>query len=94
MRDNFKKFEDKGCSILGISMDGAETHRKFCGDLELKFDLLADVEKKAHEAYGFKGYSRALFLVDKKGVVKYANRKFDLKKESWEELFKALEALE
>jgi peroxiredoxin len=75
-------------------MDGVESHKKFHEELELPFDLLADVEKKAHEAYGFKAMNRSLFLVDKKGVVRYANRKFDLKKESWEELYQALEALE
>jgi peroxiredoxin len=71
-------------------MDSVESHKKFWEKLQLPFDLLADVEKKAHQAYGFKGMTRALFLVGKDGKIRFVNRKFDLKKESWDELYKAL----
>ena len=94
LRDNIKKFEDKNCVVLGISMDDAESHKKFCDDNKLPFDLLVDKDKKTHEAYGFKSMVRALFLIDKNGKVVFVNRKFDLKKESWDDLYKAVAALE
>jgi len=74
-------------------MDGVDSHRKFCDDLTLPFDLLADTDKKLHEAYGFKKMVRALVLVDKKGVIRFVNKAYGLKPEQWEELLKEVEAL-
>ena len=79
--------------ILGISADPVETHLKFCDSLKLPFDLLADTKMKGHKAFGFKKRARALFLIDKEGIVRFANRKFNLKKPAWAELGKAVAAL-
>ena len=79
--------------ILGISADKVDTHLKFCDSLKLPFDLLADTEMKGHKAFGFKKKVRALFLIDKKGVVRFANRKFNLKDAAWKELTEAVSAL-
>lgn len=93
LRDSLKKFTEADTVVLGISTDSAESHKKFCSDLELPFDLLADTDGKLHKAYGFKGMVRALVLIDKKGEIRYVNRKFNLSKEHWDELFKEVEAL-
>lgn len=69
-------------------MDGVGSHKKFCDELELGFDLLADPEKKVHQAYGFKDMVRALILVGKDGKIVFVNKKFDLKDESWKALMK------
>lgn len=94
MRDNVKKFEAKDVVIFGISNDPVDSHKKFCDDQKLPFALLADTEMKAHEAFGFKKRVRATFLIDKKGNIVYANKDFKLKPEVWDELYKAVEALE
>jgi len=69
-------------------MDGVGSHKKFCDELELPFDLVADPEKKVHQAYGFKDMVRALILIGKDGKILFVNKKFDLKDESWKALMK------
>jgi peroxiredoxin Q/BCP len=79
--------------VLGVSTDGVDSHKQFCDKEKLPYDLLADPDKKVHESFGFKGKVRALILVDKKGAIAFLNRKFDLKKESWDALYAAVDAL-
>ena len=93
LRESFKEFEEAETTILGISYDGVGSHQKFCDELELPFDLVADPDKKVHEAYGFKAMVRALILVDKEGKIVFVNKKFDLKDESWKLLMKQVEGL-
>jgi peroxiredoxin Q/BCP len=93
LRDSLAEFEAAGTTVLGISMDPVDSHKKFCDDLALPFDLIADPDKKIHAAYGFNGYTRALILVGKDGKIAYVNKKFDLKEEGWAELMKQVEAL-
>ena len=88
LRDSLAEFEAAGTTVLGISMDPVDSHKKFCDDLALPFDLLADPDKKIHAAYGFNGYTRALILVGKDGKILFVNKKFDLKDESWKALMK------
>jgi peroxiredoxin Q/BCP len=92
-RENYKRFEEAETAVLGISMDGVGSHKKFCDELELPFDLIADPDKKLHEAYGFKGMVRALILIGKDGKILHVNKKFGLKKEEWEALMKDVVAL-
>lgn len=93
MRDNIKKFEDKECVVLGVSMDDAASHKKFCDDQKLPFDLIVDTDGKIHKAFGFEKRVRATFLIDKKGTIAYANKAFKLDDATWGELYKAVEAL-
>ncbi len=41
--------------MLGISADGAESHRKFRDKYELPFPLLSDPDRKVMEKYGAYG---------------------------------------
>lgn len=50
--DNFK---NKGFSILGVSPDSVESHKKFKQKYDLKVILLSDPDKKVAEAYGAYG---------------------------------------
>jgi len=93
LRDAVKTFDEAETTILAISKDGVESHKKFCDDEKLPFDLIADTESKVHEAYGFKEMVRALILVGKDGKILYVNKKYDLKEESWKALLKEVEAL-
>src|SRR5207253_3866365 len=38
--------------ILGVSIDNAESHKKFCAKEGLNFKLLADTDTKVSQAYG------------------------------------------
>jgi thioredoxin-dependent peroxiredoxin len=93
LRDSFKEFEEAETSIVGVSFDGVGSHKKWCDELELPFDLIADPDKKVHQAYGFKDMVRALVLIGKEGKILFVNKKFDLKEPSWKELMKEVEAL-
>lgn len=73
-RDNIFAFRDINAQILGVSLDDAESHRKFAEKYGLPFPLLADIEGKASEAYsvktrmfGMKVAKRQTFLIDPDG---------------------------
>jgi len=77
-RDQFKKF--KNTTILGVSVDSPERHRKFIDKYDLPFELITDDNKKICGKYGvwqekklygktFMGIVRSTFIIDKTGVV-------------------------
>jgi peroxiredoxin len=81
IRDNLKNYEQLNAQPLGISVDSMFTLGKFKEDQNLNFPLLSDFNKEASAAYGalyedffgMKGVSkRAAFVVDKEGIVQYA----------------------
>ena len=53
-RDNIFAFKKINAQILGVSLDGVESHAKFAEKYSLPFPLLADMEGKAADAYGVK----------------------------------------
>jgi peroxiredoxin len=82
IRDNIATYEGLNSTVVGISVDSPFTLRKFKTDQNLNFPLLSDFNKEASPAYGafyeqfmldLKGVSkRAAFVVDKDGVIRYA----------------------
>lgn len=82
VRDNLKIYESLHATPVGISVDSTATLNKFKEDQGLNFTLLSDFNKEASRAFdaiyeewgfGMKGVSkRAAFVVDKDGVVQYA----------------------
>jgi len=79
-RDNLGSLKKIGVVVLGVSADDTKSHGKFAEKEKLNFPLLADVEKKAINAYGvwveksmygkkYMGIQRDSFLIDEKGVV-------------------------
>ncbi len=74
------KFKKLNCEILGISRDNLNSHEKFKNKYKIKFDLLADEEKKVLKKYKvwakkkfmgreFLGIVRTTFLIDKRGKI-------------------------
>jgi peroxiredoxin Q/BCP len=72
------EFEAKNAVVLGVSTDNLDAHRKFKNVCELSVKLLADTDKKAHDAYGVWrqknmygktvwGTVRSTFLIDEEG---------------------------
>lgn len=82
MRDNLAAYNQLNAEVVGISVDSPFTLSKFKQDQNLNFPLLSDFNKEASPAYGafydnfvlgLKGVSkRAAFVVDKNGIVQYA----------------------
>ena len=74
------KFKKLDCQIYGISKDNMKSHNKFKEKYKIKFDLLADDEKKIVKSYKvwakkkfmgkeFMGIVRSTFLIDPKGKI-------------------------
>jgi peroxiredoxin Q/BCP len=81
--DNLQQFSAAKVAVLGISPDGAESHRRFRAEHGLSFPLLTDADHAVMEAYGAWGEKtlygkksvgviRSTFLVDEEGRVRRA----------------------
>ena len=81
-RDSMKKYESAGVNVVAISVDSLFVLERFKAEQILNFPLLSDFNKEVSRSYGalyedfvldMKGVSkRSAFLVDKQGVIKYA----------------------
>lgn len=82
IRDNYAMYNDLNAVVYGISNDSLFVLGKFKEEQKLNFDLLSDFNKTVSAAYdslypdfifGMQGVSkRASFVIDKNGIVKYA----------------------
>jgi len=90
LRDNYKLLLKHGYEVLGVSTDDEKSHRKFIAKEKLPFRLLADTDKKMHEAFGtwgeksmygrkFMGTLRTTFVIDEKGIIEEVIEKVDTK---------------
>ncbi len=77
MLDEFKK---AGASLVGISVSSTRSHRAWKENIGISFPLLSDADTKVARMYDvmnpednlLKGHStRAIFIVDRKGIVRY-----------------------
>ena len=55
MRDNMAKLEAEGYQVIGVSVDSAESHKKFAAKHELNFPLVADTDHRLVEQTGVWG---------------------------------------
>jgi len=83
IRDDISRYQNTNAQVLGISVDSVFTLAKFKEEQQLNFPLLSDFNKEVSTAYdsiyesftgmNMKGVSkRSAFLVDKAGVIQYA----------------------
>ena len=73
-RDGIEEFAGLNATIVGISAQNAESHRKFKANRNLPFTLLSDKGLTVATLYGAKGLlgmKRATFLIDQHGIVRY-----------------------
>ena len=73
------EFRTYHAALAGISVDGAWCHAAFARDRKLHFPLLSDFEPKGEVARRYGAYrqgdgvaERALFVIDKNGVVSWS----------------------
>jgi len=84
-RDSMKDYENLDAQVLAISVDGPFSQKLWADKNKFNFPLLSDFNKEVSPAYGafydvwlpgkwdLKGVSkRSAFVVDKKGIVQYA----------------------
>ena len=78
--ENYKRFEEKGVVVIGISKDSVASHVKFAEKYNLPFILLSDKELTAINAYGVwqekkmcgkvsMGVVRTTFVIDEDGNI-------------------------
>ncbi len=80
LRDSMNDLRALGVSIVGVSADNEESHKKFSESYALSFPLLADTNKKIIESYGvwgektapgktYMGLLRTTFVIDPDGII-------------------------
>ena len=76
----FTEFRKRNVTVIGISRDSVESHRKFAEKYNLPFILLSDPELQAIQAYGVwqekklygkssMGVVRTTFIIDESGAI-------------------------
>ena len=79
-RDNIGELSAKGYEVLGVSINTADSHRKFIEKQQLPFHLIADTDHRLTEEMGvwgeksmcgrkYMGTLRTTFLIDENGVI-------------------------
>ena len=77
-KDEFEKYNT---TIIGVSKDSCESHKKFIKNKNLNITLISDSEKEIQESYGvwrlkkfmgreFMGTVRSTFLIDSSGKIR------------------------
>lgn len=74
-RDSHEDFTDAGATVIGISSDSVDSHRRFAEKHGLPFRLLADVDGTARAAYGTGKTlgllpGRVTYVIDPEGTVR------------------------
>lgn len=68
LRDKFRELQKKGAVVLGVSTQGAESHKKFREKHKLPFDLLVDADGSMAAKYGV-GKMPGTDLLERKSVL-------------------------
>ena len=102
-RDSLARLNAASAQVFGVSVDTFFTLKAFQTDQKLDFPLLSDFNKQAIRDYGvfnedmigLKGIAkRAVFVIDKDGIVRHREVLEDARNEpDYEKVFAALEAL-
>lgn len=91
------EFDSRDTALLGISTDSKWSHRAFSEQLGLEYPLLSDYGRKVSEAYGVlrpEGFTnRAVFVIDKTGVIRYMDITSPGEQPDQSEVLKVLETL-
>ena len=85
-RDSIKPIEKAGAVVLGVSMDDADSHKKFIAKYGLPFPLLCEEDGAVSKAYGvykkknmygrtYWGIERSTFIINEAGRLKSIFRK-------------------
>lgn len=79
-RDRYAELQAQGYAIVGVSINDAETHRRFIEKNNLPFPLIADTDKTLVEKFGvwgekklygrtYMGTFRTTFLINEEGII-------------------------
>lgn len=90
LNENYNNWLEKGFSVVGVSPDTVESHKKFREKYGIRFHLISDPEKeilKAYDSWGLKknygkeymGVLRTTFVIDENGKIENIIKKVDTK---------------
>ncbi|MEI6276571.1 MAG: thioredoxin-dependent thiol peroxidase [Prolixibacteraceae bacterium] len=90
LSENYDFWLSKGIDVVGVSPDSSSSHLKFIEKYGLRFNLIADTEKKILQDYGvwgekmnygksYMGVIRTTFLINENGIVEKIFKKVDTK---------------
>lgn len=93
LNDHYSDWLNRGYEVVGVSPDSVKSHQKFAQKFGLRFNLIADEEKKILEAYGawgekkmygkpYMGVLRTTFVIDETGIITEVIDKVDTKEHS------------
>ena len=80
LRDHQEELSERGISVIGVSADSEDSHRRFAEKHELPFPLISDKQLeiiKAYDVWGqkmlygriYEGLVRTSFLIDERGYI-------------------------
>jgi len=92
-RDNYQSLLNKGFEVVGVSVDGERSHKRFAEKHDLPFNLLVDDEKKIVEDYQvwveknlygrkYMGTARTTFIINEEGIIEHIIKKVKNKEAS------------
>ncbi len=87
IRDDFGAFRNLNATVLGVSYDSVESHKRFIEKYKLPFPLISDEKKEIAKAFGVGGMlfaNRSTFIIGSDGKILYANPSVDAKTHSQE----------
>src|SRR5690606_14647950 len=90
LRDNYKALLKNGFEVFGVSTDSEKSHKKFIEKENLPSPLLADTDRKRHEAVGtwvekgmygrkYMRTARGTFIINEKGIIEEVIEKVNTK---------------
>ena len=90
LSNNSEVLLDHGFDVVGVSPDSVNSHVKFKSKYNLKFNLIADVEKKMSKLFGvygpkkfmgreYDGIHRTTFVISEEGLIEKIFSKVDTK---------------
>jgi len=79
-RDGYEEIRKKGVAVVGVSVDGEASHKKFIEKNNLPFPLIADTDHSLVGTFGvwaeknmygrkYMGTLRTTFIIDEEGVI-------------------------
>ena len=75
-RDSHETFREAGATVIGISADSADSHRRFAERYSLPFVLVADTDGAVRARYGVPRTlgllpGRVTYLIDRAGMIRH-----------------------
>lgn len=94
---NIDRFEKIDVQLVAINIADKDTHKNFCENIDIKFPVLSDIDKKVSEQYDalnlFGMNKRMVVLVGKDKRIKLIRKMFSITYETSDELVEEISSL-